>query len=454
MTGHQRAFGPLLALTMVVAASCTASNVDPEADISITGTVEKADSGPVGGARVALTKEPGFAEVYVMVVSLGLACLSEDFQDACDSARVVETDTEGRFSYSLKGEDTQNAGGLAATMGLSALIPRREGQAEGPGTTIRFQVQTPTTSLDTAIWDPNVILDADQTRAKVTWPDLPASATPDSAGPAAFTVDVSFRTQGSTPVWTIHNATSPVAIDARVLEDTRGDVGVIATSRSIGVSPEEGTKLDVILQSGRYGYTGQAGPPDSRGRPCAVAGADGELDNLSPCPITDGQLTGALIVEECPEGSSPCPTSNTVVIDLEAVKPIDLVVVRGCTHQCTVEVSTDQETWQPFGVGLPGQGTELIGADNAAVAASPRPTRYVKVTTQGPISQLREVSAFDRSREPPAAAPAQGSDQMPGTQEVAESPRSRQVLGWAAAFVVLLTAFLVVAVLRARRQQP
>jgi hypothetical protein len=148
-------------------------------------------------------------------------------------------------------------------------------------------------------------------------------------------------------------------------------------------------------------YESKAGIPDSRRKSCAVT-ADGETNALSPCALTDGNFQDGLSPEAAcpPEGVCEGDSGVTFSIDLEEPLDISLIVVRGCTARCTVETSNDGSSWNAFATGTPPDPS----AHDGLILRPPGPTRarYVRVATQGPPSELREVSVFDPVVEQPA----------------------------------------------------
>jgi hypothetical protein len=397
----RRAGGPRAAVALAVSAiifvACTQSRVDPGADILIDGTVAREDGRPARDARVALTKEPDFFDVLFTVTSLGLACLADEVPDACDDARVIDAGSDGRFSLDVKGRDTQGLGGNAATMGLSAVIRPSEGMSRGPGTTVRFQVQTTSLDLALRLWEPVLQFEARPRRARLAFSDLPAGVLPAQASPADARVEAHFRSAGGRLVWRLPRIDRVQEFDARVLEDTRGDISVVAYVDDVEVDVSEGVELDVALTSGRLPYESPAGRPDSRGRPCSLVTQD-RVTPVTPCPLSDGDFEEAELAEAaCPEGEAECLPVRSAFVDLQ--RPVDVlaVVVRGCTQRCVVEASGDGETYRQLGVGTPPAGaTNGPGYDDVILALSePSRARFVRVVTDGPAQGLREISVFD-----------------------------------------------------------
>lgn len=437
-----------LALGALVFASCTQSQVDPGADVRIDGTVAREDGSPAADARVALTKEPDFFDVLFTVTSLGLACLAGEFTDACDDARVTQAGGEGRFRFDVKGRDTQGVGGNAATMGLSAAIRPSQGMSRGPGTTVRFQVQTPALDLPLRLWEPALTFEARPRRARLTFSDLPARVLPAQASPADARIEAHFRSAGGSLVWRVARIDRAAEFDARVLEDTRGDLSVVAYVDDVEVDVSEGVELDVALTSGRLPYESPAGRPDSRGKPCSLATQD-RVTPVTPCPLTDGDFEEAGLAEAaCPEGQAECLPVRSAFVDLE--EPVDIlaVVVRGCTDRCVVETSGDGQTYRRLGIGTPPEGGRSDpGYDDVVLAvAEPSRARFVRVVTDGAAQGLREISVFDPTVEVPPSPPPRDEEEerrslgrlLDRAEDEAPSP-----LVWIAAALVALAIALI-----------
>ena len=242
----------------------------------------------------------------------------------------------------------------------------------GASVTADFKIQRENLALpDLRRWQPAVTVAA----GHIGW-DPPA--------PGSYQVVV--EDGAGQLVWTFDSTRPSVSFDPRVLEDTAGKLTVSAVT-SAGA---EGTTVTVRRQSARVDYRSAAGPPLSRGRPCA-AGAPAVP--LTPCVLTDGNFAN-----ELPRPATTTTTSaggavpETATIDLGRSAEVSLIVVRGCA--CQVERSTDGQTWT------------AVGRSTGYTAVSPSrtgPARFVRLT--GPLSDLHEVSVWEGAAPPAVAAP-------------------------------------------------
>lgn len=432
---------------LLVMLSCTPSNVDPDADVSISGTVARHDGRPAKDARVALTKGGDLAFGLSVFATLGLACMSgESKVPRCGGARVVETDARGRYEIDVKGSDTQDSFGQAATMEMSSVLPRSRREVEGPGTTVRFQVQTERLNIPLRFWEPRVEARIRGKRAAVLWSRLPSTLLPKDISISRFRTDVRFARGGDETVWILRDVDSGARFDSRVLEDTSGNVAVTAEARSLDVRDVRGRDIDIVLRSGRYPYRGPSTAPASRGAPCSWRARGMEPVRQSPCAVTDGRFEQAAV----PQVPVPCPTTGEcppglprqVVLHLEGARPVDLVVVRGC-DSCAVDIRRAGR-WEEVGRGA--QSSFVVNPVGRPVTSSLR--------VRGALGEIREVSVWD------------GSERALGRGTFLRGVREDEVapgigLGggrswlWIAALVALLVAVvLLVIVARRRRATP
>ena len=186
---------------------------------------------------------------------------------------------------------------------------------------------------------------------------------------------LSFETGSIIPVWRTTTTGHRVDLDPRLLEDTSGRAVVSGSSTDKVV----GSDLTVLWRSPGLGYASAAGPPDSRGRSCRYDVGD------ESCPLTDGDLsTQHPLSHVCPSGQgSTCAPPRWAIVDLGALKPIELVVVRGCEGGCTVEAGTDGQVFRAIGP---------VSDDFGSVSLPRTAVRYVRVSVgrQG----LRQISAW------------------------------------------------------------
>ena len=386
---------------------------------------------PAEGAAAALTRETGVGELFggffLASFTLFTACLADPPPAICRGGfrRTATAGVDGTVLFHLQGTDAQTTFGTASTFALGAGAP-----AEGPATTYRFRIQTQQLALpDLRLWDPDFRLPGP---GQATWDRLPGTGFGDGSG-----YRVLFETPAGGSVWAFPSDGTQLRYDARVLEDSQGDAVVVARRKLHA----EGTDVDAVYGSARAAYVSLAGPPPSRGAPCSLQVGTEPASVLSPCPLTDGDLTDPLGPDS--PGTASTSTSgaarpSSATVDLGSVRPIALVVVRGCA--CRVEASDEGSAWSGLG--------SLGAADSSLVPPRPVRARFVRVATTGSLGALREISVWDG---PPAAA-GTVAGAATGTASAPEGRPSRRgwAVGAALAAGVMLGGVAAVAALRRR----
>jgi len=232
------------------------------------------------------------------------------------------------------------------------------------------------------IWDPDLAVEAGG-----------GSLSFALSGAAADSVALRFEegARWSAPVWEIE-AGDDLLLDRRILEDA--SVGVVALSHSY-VENSAGS-FDILQRSGKVALNGSAGPPPSRGATCSIFRGDGSERVISPCDLTDGDLTGGYAAsdeEPCEQDDEVCREDrreHTAVIDLGSERAIEFIVARSSVYgRARVEISSDKSTWQAVGSADSGGFTIETGGDAAA--------RYVRLraeSDQGSIAGAKEISVW------------------------------------------------------------
>lgn len=212
-------------------AACTQSQVDPDADVTISGRFVGGDGAPLSERPVGLHVDPGpsiLLWVPAIVATLGAACAT----DLCGADHETTTDPAGRFGFDLKGSD--GAGSLGEEVDLLVAV---EGAGTvddqtGPTGRVRFVVRSETVELpEVALWEPDVGVAGES----VTWTPVPASQ------PAVAAYEVLFQGPSAVPLWRTEARPEGLRIDPRILEDTTGGVAVTLLGRP---RPSAGGRTD------------------------------------------------------------------------------------------------------------------------------------------------------------------------------------------------------------------
>lgn len=374
MTPLRRAVVALCAV--LLATSCTTSRLSQDEPVRITGTLLDERGQPSAGGRVVLVKEADLGEAllgFTLAAStLGLVCLADPPPTICARARRATTAADGTFAFQLTGRDTQGSVGNASTFHISAVSAPGPGDTAGPMVTARFQVQTTSLALPALrFWRPRVVVAA----GRAEWTPLGAEYGPVAGYTASWA-----GAEPARPVWSA-DGPSPLTVDQRVLEDSRGSVAVDA--RMDRDAP--GTSVRVTARSPQVPYASVAGAPPSRGAPClSYTGPDVAGVALSPCPVTDGDFGSTLA--PAPQGTAEARSG--VAVDLGRARAVSLVVVRGCPGDCAVESSVDGRSWRILATRS-GAGTTV--APPAGTTA-----RWIRVRSPAgaDLSRMAEVSVW------------------------------------------------------------
>lgn len=419
----------LLVVLAVVGATCgPASQVDRAAPIDISVRVVGPDGAPVAGAPIRLARETSvgdfFGGFFLASFTLFTACLADPPPEPCRRAlvRAATAAGDGGAAFQLTGKDTQTAVGRASTFSIASKQPAAAGELDGAATTLRFRVQTEALALpDLRTWDAGLRLDG---VAHARWAALPPGGYGAGAG-----YRVLFEDTAGASVWTFEADHADLSFDPRVLEDTSGGAVVVGRRRLSA----RGTDVDALYGSARIAYTGSAGSPLSRGKPCTLdpppasrpSGAAERSGVGATCPLTDGDLAAAL----GGVGSPAPPTSATV--DLGSVRPVALVVGRGCA--CTLETSNDGTGWMRLG--------ELPTGDASLRPPRAAQARYVRARSGSDapagLGSLRELSIWDGEPRQPGLDVSRLPSSAAG-EGVAAPARTSSRTGWVVAAGVVL----------------
>lgn len=369
----------LFATLVATACSVEQSSLDAKAEVSITGKALAADGTPLVKTRVALIRELDIGQaiggLFVTAVTLGVACLADHPPAICsNNSRIATIGSDGTYSFTVHGSDTQGSLGTASTMEVMIRVPPRTGKAAGPVALAEFKVQSSKLQLpDLQIWDPQL--------------EVSINDTPNS-GPSVRLLHPSFTGDGygqgakywhefddskGRAAWVVGSVGPDMVLDARILEDLRG-TALVGHRTSTSANS---LAVDLTFLSAAIAFQGRAGPPPSRGAPCAGVTASATDAFKSPCTVTSGDFGSSSI-----SGA----TSTGVVIDMGIDRPVSLLVVRGCTAQCRISVSSELTAWSEAGSVSGDYGTAPITLNRSA--------RYIRLSSTPNVAQLRQVSIW------------------------------------------------------------
>jgi len=142
-------------------------------------------------------------------------------------------------------------------------------------------------------------------------------------------------------------------------------------------SPASGTTVDFTYLSGSVKVPGNAGAPVSRGAACAAVTASGIGPFNAACSLTNGDFTKSFV-----SGAS----ATGAVIDLGTDRAVSLVVVRGCSAQCRISLSSDLTAWSDAG--------SVSGEYATAPITLNRSARYIRLSGTPNVALLRQVSIW------------------------------------------------------------
>lgn len=406
------------------------------------------DGAPAAGVPVVLTVERGVTEsifgVLAFGLSLGLAALPCLAPDAprnviCgDDAQRAATGPDGGWAFRLS--QAWVPGTLTDTKWhVTAAVDGPGGRAVSD---VRFKVreQSPT-APDLQLWAPDVVMRDEGGRVAVSWPELPGRGFED---PPAY--EVSWVDGAGRLVWAVSTERSDATIDARLREDTSGNLALVARASRWRVD----IRYRYTHTAAARPYTGTAGAPLSRAKPCTVRDALGAESAPPGCPATDADLAtpitgdgvrfpcmrlpavprGVSVPEiQLPSGVQACADAPpAVTVDLGQEVGVGLVVARGCDG-CTVEASSDGTSWRALGRG------QVVETPVAPTA------RWIRASGDG-ADRLAELSVWPGT--PPAApGPAStvaGAPPSPAAPDGDDDDRSPLLLVVALVLLVAVAA--------------
>lgn len=369
---------PVVLLVTVLTTGCHFSHVNPDQTVVISGRALTATGQPLSNVEVHLYKEPDAGEVIIGSVlaigSLGSICLLPDAPAICSQGHTSTTDSGGRYTFSIKGADTQGLIGDAST--LEVVFADPHGGARAATTTLRFTVDQTKVRLPAArLWRAGLRV-TDSTGGQPTFA-LSYRRLPTVDGTSVtYGAEFSNTTDGST-MWTQQVPAARARVDARIMEDQTTDAAIGAQAKLHGI--------DTSYLSARVPAPALAGPPPSRNQPCAAVTGTKRLRTFPQpgCAATDGDLTSPARLT--------APRARTVtgtVIDLGRARPVSLVVARGLSGPVVIELSTNGRAYRR--VATSSESTLAVHLPSRPVA------RFVRVRSAGGLSEslLTEVSVW------------------------------------------------------------
>jgi hypothetical protein len=350
----RKVLGLVAALSLTLT-GCSLSSVDPDATVEISGRALTASGRPLAGAKVLLLKQADLGEVVFGAVltigSLSTICLLPEAPAICRKARTATTDADGRYSFELKGSDTQGTLGTESTLNVVFAGPRAQGS-----TTVSFTAEDEAITLpDARLWRSAAEVSRPGDRIELAWSALTQAAGSDPAYSAQL-----FEAGRETALWSQPASGGRATVDSRILEDQPGSVAVGASASLPGGSGAGDVRVSYL--SRRLPVAATAGTPLSRGRPCAaVTGtAPPRAGRLSPCAATDGDLSAPARLPGRKAG-----VVTGVVIDLGVSRPVSLVVTRGFAGQFLVEVSGDGRSFRTVATNAGSTAVDVPGDPSA-----------------------------------------------------------------------------------------
>ncbi len=328
-----RSVPALVATFSLAVAGCSFSSVDPDESVRVSGRALDAAGRPLTDTQVLLFKQADIGEVVfgtvLAVGTLATICVLPDAPAICRKARTTTTGSDGRYQFELKGSETQGTLGTAST--LNVVFSGRKSS-----TTVSFTAEDGEINLpDARLWNASPKVSQRSGQIQLSYAPLP-----ETGGKVGYSAQL-FEVKGESALWTQPASGTDAVVDARILEDQPGSVAAGASSTLPGASGAGDARANYL--SPRLPVRATAGTPLSRGRRCAaVTGTAPAQDaKFTKCGATDGDLDAPARL-----GAARGGVTTGAVVDLGAVRPIDLVVARGFAGQVLVELSDDGRTYR------------------------------------------------------------------------------------------------------------
>jgi hypothetical protein len=332
-------------MALVTIVACGTSKVADDATVTVKGRLSLPDGAPAAGITVGLMKQPGafdaLAEIGLTVTTVGLACLTRKVS-ICQGARKATTDSDGRFSFTMSGQDSKSTLGNPSDFLVSAQLAAKDGELAGPSVQTRFAIDAETVEVaPMRFWRPGSLV------------LRPGPATIAYAFDAIDVpkprYSVTIEDRDGNPVWVHGSAGRDGDLDARAGADVQGGFFVAAAASQA----DHGVTFLETYFSQHLAFTGVAGAPTSRHRPCAVASSAGQARFGTECVLTDGVYREAYPAQTCPAASpspsgEPCAANTWAWVDLGSPRPVGAVFLHGLGlsgGNAVIDTSDDGTTW-------------------------------------------------------------------------------------------------------------
>lgn len=405
---------------LLVVASCVTALIAPVASagaapppmLRVTGRVLAPDGRPAPGARVVLLEPVSFVDVLLAFVCTIAVLPGLVAPDVCyPGTTSAVTDGTGRYTLLVpKGSRLAKE----TTHHLTITGTRPAGALRGPAIEASYPFRGASRTVpDLQLWNGGLsATPGADGRTRVHADPLPARYGEQRSLPnASLHAGRGAGPFGRTTAFRLGPVDGDREVDSRLFEHgseqlragasgTTGDVKVVLSAAAVGIR--------------------HTGAPLSRGRACWTYGDGDRVVPYPGCRYTDGLLSDEVGLHYAIQNSKACGFAqrcdhpNALVVDLGAVRVVDLVVQRGCRADCPVDVSVDGTNWAPL-VVLSRTGVR----PDAALDVVPAPARYVRVAYGTfDLWDARELSVFGRPL-PQLPAP-QGLVHRAGTEVATE----------------------------------
>ncbi|HWE31482.1 MAG TPA: hypothetical protein VHB97_25950 [Polyangia bacterium] len=380
------------AMLLAVGGGCgPKSQLDPNANVTVQGTIEAESGAPSAATPVKLIRHPdalqALGELFVAIGSVGLACVAGQL-DICKSFRDSTSAADGGYTFAMDGMETQGSQGQALTFTTFAGCPGGNCAVASDFIIQKTALTIPPLRFWTEL---GTLADDASGDSQLSWPAVEASV----GGAAADNYRINIVAPEGTLWWTQDALESTTAtIDRRVTQDKDATWHVVARR----AQSASGTDFTVYWYSTQQTYPNRNATPISRADDCYTQGPDGMPALLArPCPLTDGNpaTTFVPVTQQCANGQPCPPINNWILIDNSISHPLGFLVlydvsVSNSTASIIVETSDDLNAWTTAAT-LPAKPYQTTALNATA--------RFVRLRLSDPNAQWNgggngEVAVF------------------------------------------------------------